>query len=153
MSLTINIPPKTLPDCRLTSKNTAQLGAEQRLTSLSVFSVGNRKVYFFLLLQSHSGNRIVISIKERMKKWSLWYTYTHAVTLNSLTVLYNSSNCLIQTMNTCSQKPESTHTKSCVFICLLDSVCKVLMFLFDVLYVKTSFLRKGNRDMEMSHGR
>lgn len=42
-------------------------------------------------------------------------------------------------MNTCSQKPESSHPKSCVY--LFVTLIPYAKFLFDVLYVQTSFLR------------
>lgn len=42
--------------------------------------------------------------------------------------------------NTCSQNPESSHPKSCVFLCL-----------FDVFYVTANFLRRREQDVETSH--
>lgn len=59
-------------------------------------------------------------------------------------------------MNIFSQNPESSHPKTCLFICVFNSVFKLLMFFFFfkyMFYVTPGLLRKGKQDAEMSHGR
>lgn len=64
-------------------------------------------------------------------------------------VTLNSSNCLKRTM-----KNQNHPIQRVVYLFVFfDSICKVLMFVFDLFCVITSFLRRGEQDTKAPHGR